>query len=254
MNYYSVKQLDATGLVTTVLTSKGLGCWLSNVPRGHENYRTVAAHFGLDPEKDMVGTFQRHSAHVEAVDRSQAGKYILWRPEEVTARDGIITNEPGLMLMSMESDCTPVFLLDPVKKAIGMVHSGWKGTAGQIAPNAVRRMGECYGSDPADIMAAFGPCICARCYEVGSELIDSFAPSYSATELRRIFIPRLNGKYDLDLKLAISLSLQRLGVKEENIFDYGSCTLHDVVFYSHRGAVREGLPTNNNMLTAIMLK
>ena len=71
MDFYSIPELDATGLVTTAITSKGRGCWLSNNPEGWENYRAVAAHFGLTDD-DMTATFQRHSNSVQAVTRREA--------------------------------------------------------------------------------------------------------------------------------------------------------------------------------------
>ena len=253
MNRYSIRPLEETGLVTTLLTGIGLGRWLSNDPQGHENYRAVAAELGIPAER-TVGTFQRHTSHVEAVDGSEGGKYTLWRPDEITPRDGIVTDEPGLLLTSIESDCTPVFLLDPVKKAIGMVHSGWKGTAAQITVNAIRLMGERYGSAPRDVLAAFGPCICRDCYEVGGELIDSFRENYTPEELEQVFLPRSEGKYSLDLKRAIRFSLEKEGLQPDHIYDFNSCTMHEGRFYSHRARAKAGLPTDLNMLTGIMLK
>lgn len=254
MDYYSVKEFDRTGLVLTAITSEGHGCWLSNNPEGHAGYRLVAEHYGISAERDMVGTFQRHSSTVKVVTREEnAGQNVLWRESEPVAWDGIITNQRGFMLTSMESDCTPVFLLDPVKNVIGMVHSGWKGTAAQISVNAVRKMSETYGTNPADIMAAFGPCICRDCYEVGDDLIPHFAVSYSAAELETMFRPKSDGKYLLDVNYAIRVSLERAGLKSENIFDTDRCTYHERVFYSHRRQLKEGLPGKSNMFTGIML-
>lgn len=254
MDYYSVKELEATGLVITAITGEGHGCWLSNNPDGHAGYREVAAHFGIDAATQMVGTFQRHSATIKAVDFSQAGQNCLWRESEPVPWDGIITNKHGLMLTSMESDCTPVFLLDPVKEAIGMIHSGWKGTVGQISANAVKAMHENYGSRTEDILAAFGPCICRNCYEVGDDLIPPFSEAYSEDEIKKLFRPKAGGKYFLDVNLAIRLSLERVGVLPEHIFDIERCTYHENTFYSHRRQLKEGGTGKNNMFTGIMLK
>ena len=253
MDYYSIEELDKTGLVKTLMTSEGRGCWFSNDPQGHENYRAVASDFGISAERDMVGTFQRHSGTVMAVTRENAGQNVLWRAPEPEAWDGIVTNEPGLMLTSMESDCVPVFLLDPVRKTIGMVHSGWRGAVKDISVTAVRLMASEYGSRPEDILAAFGPCICGRCYEVSDDLIAEFSALYSEEELRRIFVPKAGGKYLLNMNLAIRIRLEGAGVKPENIFDAEYCTYHQNIFYSHRRQVRDSLPTTDNMLTAIML-
>lgn len=254
MDYYSVTELEKTGLVVTVMTGEGHGCWLSNNPDGHAGYREVAKHFGISAERDMVGTFQRHSSTVKVVTRENAGQNVLWRENEPAAWDAIVTNERGFMLTSMESDCTPVFLLDPVKKVIGMVHSGWKGTAAGISVNAVRIMQQEFGTEPSDVLAAFGPCICSGCYEVGADLIPPFSEHYSPAELEKLFRPKAGGKYLLDLNRAIRISLERIGVKSENIFDAGRCTYHERVFYSHRRQIKDGLPGKDNMFTGIMLK
>ena len=252
MDYYSIPEFDATGLVKTVYTSEGLGCWLSNNPDGWRNYREVAARFGLRDE-DLTATFQRHSATVQAVTRSEARRNVFYRPDPIVVADGLVTAEPGLMLCSMESDCTPVFLLDPVKKVIGMVHSGWKGTAALIAVNAVQLMEKDYGCRAEDLLVAYGPCICRDCYEVGEDIPPNFAENYSEEEICVFFRPKTDGKYLLDVNKAISLSLLREGVKEINIFSCGRCTYHENVFYSHRRQLKNGLEGKDNMFTGIML-
>ena len=178
MNYYNIPFLDDTGLVTTVYTSEGLGNWISKDPEGWANYREVEAHFGLTDD-DMTATFQRHSANVQVVTRKEARRHVFYRPDPMVIADGIITAEPGYMISSMESDCTPVYLLDPVRRVIGMIHSGWKGTASLISVKAVQLMEKEFGTRPEDVMVAFGPCICRDCYEVGADLIPHFAVYYS---------------------------------------------------------------------------
>lgn len=253
MDYYSIQPFEATGIVTTVYTSRGRGCWLSNNPEGWENYREVARHFGIT-DHDMTATFQRHTDVVKAVTRRDAGRHVFYRPDPIQPMDGIVTNEEGLMLCSMESDCTPVYLLDPVKRAIGMVHSGWKGTAACIAPRAVGLMGSEYGSRPENIMVAFGPCICRDCYEVGDDLIPAFRENFTEAEIQSFFRPKADGKFLLDVNRAISLSLERLGVPGENIYDCGECTFHGDQFYSHRVQIRMGEKGTDNMFTGILLK
>ena len=253
MDYYHITELEKTGFVTAICTSEGRGCWLSNCEVGWENYREVASHFGLN-DTDLTATFQRHTSIVKAVSRKDAGKNVFYRPDPVEPADGIVTDEPGLMLCSMESDCTPVFLLDPVRKAIGMVHSGWKGTSSLISVHAIELMKETYGSCFSDILVAFGPCICRNCYEVGEDLIPPFSEHYSLEERKMFFRPKENGKYFLDINEAIRISLVRIGVNPENIFEQGDCTYHQKLFYSHRRQIVNGLPGNDNMFTGIMLK
>lgn len=252
-DYYNLPTFDATGLVTTVFTAESVGgCWLSNNPDGWENYRKILARFDLT-EKDITATFQRHSASVKVVTRKEAGRHVFYRPDPMVIADGLITAEPGLMLCSMESDCTPVFLLDPCRKVIGMIHSGWRGTASLIAVKAVQKMASEFGCRAEDIMAGFGPCICKGCYEVGEDIIPSFSENFSEEEIRSFFRPKGDGKYLLDVNEAISLSLIREGLRRENICPSPACTYHDDRFFSHRRQVRAGLAGNDNMCTGIML-
>lgn len=253
MEYYSIEPFEATGLVTTVYTSKGRGCWLSNTPEGWENYREIAHHFGIDEER-MTATFQRHTNIVKAVTGKDAGRHVYFRPDPIQPMDGIVTDEEGLMLCSMESDCTPVYLLDPVKRAVGMVHSGWKGTAACIAVQAVRQMEQEYGSQPEDILAAFGPCICRDCYEVGDDIIPAFRENFTESEIQEFFRPKANGKYLLDVNCAIRISLEREGLNAEKIYDCGECTYHGGKYYSHRMQIKMGEKGTDNMFTGIMLK
>ncbi|MDO5444218.1 MAG: peptidoglycan editing factor PgeF [Eubacteriales bacterium] len=252
MDYYNIPEFDATGLVTTVYTSEGRGCWLSNNPEGWENYREVLAHFGLG-EENITATFQRHSDSVQIVTRKEARRHVFYRPDPMVIADGIITAEPGLMISSMESDCTPVYLLDPVRKVIGMIHSGWKGTASLISVRAVQLMEKEFSCRAEDIMVAFGPCICRDCYEVGEDIIPPFAENFSEEEIHSFFIPKDNGKYLLDVNKAISISLMKEGVKEANIYSCGQCTYHGGKFYSHRRQLKAGLSGKDNMFTGIML-
>lgn len=252
MDYFNIPEFDKTGLVTTVYTSEGLGCWLSNDPEGWKNYREVLAHFGLG-EGDITATFQRHSASVKVVTRKEARRHVFYRPDPIVIADGIITAEPGLMLSSMESDCTPVFLLDPRNKVIGMIHSGWKGTAALISVKAVLLMVKEFSSRPEDIMVAYGPCICRNCYEVGADIIPPFTENFNKEEIDSFFIPKSDGKYLLDVNSAISISLIREGIKKENIHSCGQCTYHGGKFYSHRRQLKEGLTGKDNMFTGIML-
>ena len=80
--------------------------------------------------------------------------------------DGLLTDRPGLVLGIYVADCGPVFLLDPVRRAVGLVHAGKKGTALGIVPAAIAAMGKHFGSRPADLVLQLGPCIRPPHYEV----------------------------------------------------------------------------------------
>lgn len=82
------------------------------------------------------------------------------------AADGLVTNNRGLCLGIYVADCCAVFLVDPVKRAIGLVHSGRKGTELGIVVQALQEMSRCFGTEPADVIAQLSPCIRPPHYEV----------------------------------------------------------------------------------------
>ena len=106
-------------------------------------------------------------------------------PLDYSDVDGLVTDEPGLCLTTFYADCVPLFFLDPVKKVIGLSHSGWRGTVGKIGKKTVEVMRSEYGCHPEDILAAIGPSICQTCYEV-SGVVKPFPLSFDVTT--RIFV------------------------------------------------------------------
>lgn len=252
MNYSTIQTFDDTKLVKTICTQKSAdkndGVWKYGEEGALQNYEELGRLFGVSTS-DIVHVKQTHTAEVRIVTKKDGGEEIL-RPESVSGYDGMITNEKRLLLCTLQADCVPLFFLDPVQQVIGMIHSGWKGTANQIGVNAVRLMKEEFGCRPSDILTAMGPCICGDCYEVGEELLEPFGVFYSEEERKCFFHKReKEGKYLLDLPEAITISLLREGIKKENITKPFSCTLHDGIFASYR---KEKDPVAR-MLTGIML-
>lgn len=252
MKVSTIKNFEDTGLVRTVCTQKSPdpydGIWKYGEEGALANYEELAKLFGITT-RDIVHVKQTHTASVRIVTKKDGGEEIL-RPESVSGFDGMITNEKQLLLCTLQADCVPVFLLDPAKKVIGMIHSGWKGTANQISVNAVRRMKDAFGCEPSDILAAMGPCNCGDCYEVGEDLLEPFSIYYSPAERNAFFRPlEKEEKYLLDLPEAISIALRREGVKEENITKPFACTYHEDAFASYR---KDKDPAAR-MLTGIML-
>jgi polyphenol oxidase len=88
------------------------------------------------------------------------------RDNEFPGCDGIITNQRGVALGIYVADCCAVYIVDPKTPAIGLVHSGRKGTELGVVTNAIRQMIERFGSDPADTIVQLGPCIRPPHYEV----------------------------------------------------------------------------------------
>ena len=198
-----------------------------------ENFRLVAKALHTQCGR-MVRSDQTHTSNVRIVTEEDAGKG-LTRDRDYQDVDGMITNVPGLMLVTSHADCVPLFFVDPVHRAIGMTHSGWKGTWKRIGKVTVEKMRAEYGSDPKDIIAVIGPSICRDCYEVGEELLDAFREEFSEEQCQTFFSPGKPGKYQLDLWEANRLILEEAGLLPENITVSGLCTsCKSDLLWSHR--------------------
>lgn len=141
-----------------------------------ENYRRIATCLGSSVE-DMVCSDQTHTDHVRLVTAADRGKGVI-RPKDYTDVDGLITQERGIVLCTFFADCVPLFFVDPVRGAIGLSHSGWRGTVQKIGKKTVEEMGKAFGSEPKDIHAAIGPSICQDCYEVSGDVIEEFRKAF----------------------------------------------------------------------------
>lgn len=142
--------------------------------------------------------------------------------ESIDDVDALITNRPGVAIFATYADCYPIVLWDPVAKAVGLVHAGWRGTSEGVAGAAVRFMREEFGCE--HVIAGIGPGICARCYEVGPDVAGKFDA--------RFVWPAKGDRLLLDLAAANGAQLEEAGVK--TIYDIGMCTKETYLFPSHR--------------------
>jgi polyphenol oxidase len=197
---------------------------------------------------DIVTLKQIHSATVHVVREL---------PPKPLVGDGAITNLPGLTLAVLTADCVPVLIVDPRRQAVGAFHAGWRGTVQRIVEKGVGMMRMTYGSDPADLYAAIGPCIQQCCYAVGDEVVDRFdtqfayAPSlfrevYDDDPIKRkyplLFLTaRAPGHSDLGPQIHLDLveanrqQLLATGLASDRIWTSDLCTsCHTDRLFSHR--------------------
>ena len=201
----------------------------------HENYRRFAAAVGFEAE-DIVTSDQTHTANVRVITEEDRGNGIT-KPRQYTDVDGMITNVPGLVLATFYADCVPLYFVDPVHHAIGLSHSGWRGTVAKIGAVTVERMREEYGTDPGDIYSAIGPSICQDCYEVSEDVIQEFRNAFGRKDWDVLFYRKENGKYQLNLWEANRIIMQEAGIREEHISMPGICTCCNPEFlFSHRAS------------------
>ncbi len=217
------------GVSQGVLSSLNLGIHRGDEPENVlENYRILGNALDFSPE-NLVFTHQTHTAIVRRVGREDRGQG-LFRPVPGDY-DGLITNEPEVALIVFSADCTPVLLYDPVKKAVGAVHAGWRGTAAGIAARAVEAMKEAYGCRPEDLRAAIGPCIGPCCFQTRADVPEAMLAALG--EAAEAAIRPAGDRYYVNLKELNALWLRRCGLSQIDISP--ECThCHPERYWSHR--------------------
>ena len=199
-----------------------------------ENYDRLAA--ALDTRKEQfVCTDQTHTTNVIRVGKEDCG-YGVTRQKPYTDVDGLVTDEPGVVLSTFFADCVPLYFVDTVNRAIGLSHSGWRGTVGRMGQRTLEKMATEFGTNPKDIVAAVGPSICQDCYEVSEDVAKVFIKEFSG-HADEILINKGNGKYQLDLWKTNEIVLIEAGVKKENIAVTNICTCcNPDLLFSHRAS------------------
>lgn len=198
-----------------------------------ENYRRICEKLDMN-EKRAVLSYQTHTVNVRVVKEEDFGKG-PFKPRDYTDTDGLITNIPDVPLVTLYADCVPLYFYDPVKKAIGLSHAGWRGTVNRMAESTIRKMTEIFGTDPADVYAAIGPSICRSCYEVGPEVAEEFVKAFGEEHRAMLLDEKPNGKFQLDLWAADKLVMMQAGIPEDHITVTDICTkCCSDLLYSHR--------------------
>lgn len=200
-----------------------------------ENYRRIAKALDV-PEDSFVLSHQTHTTNVVKVTKADCGNG-LTRPLSYQDVDGLITNEPEVCLTTFYADCVPLYFVDPVKKAIGLSHSGWRGTVEKMGKCTVEKMQKEFGCNPKDMIAAVGPSICQDCYEVSEDVIEEFQAAFEEKDWNQLFYKKSNGKYQLNLWKANELILLEAGIPKTQIAITNLCTCcNPEVLFSHRAS------------------
>lgn len=245
--YIYYPQLEETGVVhgfSTRLGGVSEGIFSSmnlsfsrgdNPERVMENFRRMGDAIGFKPEA-VVLSAQTHTTNVIRVGYKERGLGIT-RDKIYSDVDGMITNEKGIMLSCSFADCVPLYLVDPKAGAIGLSHSGWRGTVGKIGKITVEKMQEEFGCNPKDILAAIGPSICMDCYEVSEDVAQQFKEAYDKEAIGRMLLEKGNGKYQLNLWEACRENFLEAGIMPEHIVMPQICTCcNPELLYSHRAS------------------
>lgn len=199
------------------------------------NFELICGSMKINP-KSLVISKQVHKTNIRLVEEKDKGKG-LYVPRDYDEIDGLITDQPGITLVTKYADCVPLFLVDTKRKAIGLSHSGWRGTVSKIGLITIQEMKKQFGSEPKDIIAVIGPSICQDCYEVSVEVAEKFEDAFSlnGNNMNNILRPNSSGRYQLDLWEANKAVFIEAGLRQDQIHVSGVCTAcHSDLLFSHR--------------------
>ncbi len=248
VEYLTFPSLEKTGIVSHLFStriggaSEGIYASMNlSYARGDrkeavdENFRRIAEIMGREIQ-DFVLSDQTHTANVRKVTEEDRGKGIVYQKDYCDV-DGLITNERHIVLATFYADCVPLFLVDKKHRAIGLSHSGWKGTAGRMGEHTLLAMREAYGTNPEDVEIGIGPSICKDCYEVGEDVTEAFAAGFPDKVRKDILFAKGGGKYHLDLWKANEYIFRMAGVPKEQISVTDICTCCNPNYlFSHRAS------------------
>lgn len=219
----------------------GLG---SNDDQAHvaENRRRMADALGVAPSHFLTA-YQVHSPDVAVVTEP-------WTPESRPKVDAIVTATPGLALGVSAADCGPILFADAQARVIGAAHAGWRGAFMGVLESTLAAM-EKLGADRSRVVAAIGPLIRQRSYEVGEEFVHRFGRDDPANA--QFFAPsERTGHAMFDLAGYIRMRLERAGVLL--IDDPDICTYEDERFFSYRRTTHRGEPDYGRHIHALVLE
>lgn len=245
--YLSFKALEDTGMVVN-----GFSTRLGGASKGRfatmnfsysrkddpadvlENFTRMADALGVERDR-MVVSYQTHTTNVRRVTREDEGKGVI-RERDYKDVDGLITDVPGITLVTFYADCVPLYLVDQAHRAIGLSHSGWRGTVKRMGQVTMDAMKEAFGTRPEDLTICIGPSICRDCFEVGEEVAEAFAEAFDARYRDELYSANGKpGKYHLDLWKANEIIFREAGVPKGQIHTTNICTMcNSDYLFSHR--------------------
>lgn len=207
-----------------------------------ENRKRLAESLGAPADK-LITVYQVHSPDaVIATER--------WADDFRPRADAIVTATPGILLGVTAADCGPVLFADPKASVIGAAHAGWRGALTGVLEATIARMEE-LGAAREHIVAAIGPLIRQKSYEVGAEFVERFIAA-APTNAAFFIASAREGHSMFDLGGFIRARLIAAGIGE--IEDIGLCTYADDRFFSYRRSVHRNEPDFGRHIHAIGLE
>lgn len=223
---------NAYGLIPGNYRTSGYGVGKNEVDEAVNCYRLLCDCLEVD-YRNVVKPVQKHSGNVRCVGVDvKVGcteKFVI-NDKALDNVDGLVTDKKGMILATTNADCILLLFYDPVKRVIANVHSGWRGTFQKIAVNAVNKMRVEYGCNPQDIICCICPSIRKCHFEVEDDVKDMCVENFGYTGrldeiIENVGVKDGKNKWKIDTVLINRIILGDVGLKQENIFDCGICSV-----------------------------
>ncbi len=248
IKYFKCRELDNTNLTVNTFTTRSGGVSRSpfdslnvsyNVDDKDscviENRKIILDILGID-YRCVVSAQQVHKDKITVVRKEDKGKGAFKYSNGIAESDALITNVSGIPLLMCYADCVPIFILDPIKKAIALIHSGRRGTELELTLKTLFKMKKIFETNPRSCLAAIFPSIGPCCYKIkNQDEVNNCSSKNKLSNNSKIIYKQNKDEWYLDLKKANYLQLIKGGVEEKNIFVNEICTAdHPEFFFSYR--------------------
>lgn len=174
----------------------------------------------------LVRNRQVHGAGVRVLTRESSRE----EPADTPEADALLTDRDDLGLAVLVADCAPIYLLEPGRGVMGLVHAGWRGTVADVAAHTVQRMKARFGCEPARLVAWIGPCIKPRNYQVGAAVLLEARRRLPHLPVEECVYP----DEKLDIAGLNRLSLLACGLRDERIEVSPLCSFETAGLQSYR--------------------
>ncbi len=215
-----MESINKAGLIKP-LNLRYPGVFAAFTTRSVNIYSATLSEMFTVPENRIFIPAQKHTSTV----------HVLSTDSRPVIADAVVTVEKMMLIGVQVADCVPILVHERKRHVIAAVHAGWRGTAEMILPKTLKRMRECFGSSPDDMYVALGPSIRSCCYIVDRDVQDAVCSTVEGDSCWK----EEKGKYFLDLSTINIHQACSMGVREENIWQSGECTLcNHGRFHSYR--------------------
>lgn len=195
-----------------------------------KNLQKAAKKLEISPT-DIVAVNQVHGTNIVNIKTTREKQVV--RNEKVDA-DGLITNLPNTFLLLKTADCIPLFIFDPKKNIVGLIHVGWRGAMGKIHEKVIGKMESTFNSKRKNLLIGLGPSICAKCY------ITADKPQQAALHHWKKHISKKPDGWHVDLTGFVIDTLVRCKLPKKNIEMINQCTCESDKWFSHVRSKKSG--------------